>query len=129
MAQGDAEALHSRPYKYPVKVFESSTLYEIGDKEVKIIDGNLNVTAIEVDDIVTCYTKSSTALADIFEKVNAAGIPVITVGDALSPRNLHAAVKEGASFSLKLDPDYCVKNPNEALLDDLPIDVREQLGL
>jgi len=128
MAQGDAEALHSRPYKYPVKVFESSTLYEIGDKEVKIIDGNLNVTAIEVDDIVTCYTKSSTALADIFEKVNAAGIPVITVGDAISPRNLHAAVKEGASFSLKLDPDYCVKNPNEALLDDLPIDVREQLG-
>jgi thioredoxin reductase len=128
MAQGDAEALHSRPYKYPVKVFESSTLYEIGKKEVKIIDGNLNVTAIEADDIVTCYTKSNTALADIFEKVDAAGIPVITVGDAISPRNLHAAVKEGASFSLALDPDHCIKNPNNALIDDLPIDVKEQLG-
>ncbi len=128
MAQGDAEALHSRPYKYPVKVLESSTLYEIGKKEVKIIDGNLNVTAIEVDDIVTCYTKSNTALADIFEKVDAAGIPVITVGDAISPRNLHAAVKEGASFSLALDPDHCIKNPNNALIDDLPIDVKEQLG-
>ena len=128
MAQGDAEALHSRPYKYPVKVFESSTLYNIGEKEVKIIDGNLNVTVIEADDIVTCYTKPSTALADVFEKVNAAGIPVITVGDAKSPRNLHAAVKEGVSFSLTLDPDYCVKNPNGALLDDLPIDVKKQLG-
>ena len=53
---------------------------------------------------------------------------MITVGDAKSPRNLHAAVKEGASFSLTLDPDYCVKNPNEALLDDLPIDVKKQLG-
>ena len=128
MAQGDAEALNSRPYKYPVKVFESSTLSNIGKKEVKIIDKNLNITVTEADDIVTCYTKSNTALADVFEKVNAAGIPVITVGDAKSPRNLHAAVKEGALFSISLDPDYCVTNPNGALLDDLPIDVKKQLG-
>ncbi|MBN1298518.1 MAG: FAD-dependent oxidoreductase [Actinobacteria bacterium] len=128
MAQGDAEALHSKPYKYPVKVFESSTLYDIGEKEVKIIDKNLNITTIEADDIVTCYTRSNTELADTFAKVEAAGIPVVTVGDAKSPRNLHAAVKEGASFILYLDPDNCVKNPNGALLDDLPIDVKKQLG-
>jgi NADPH-dependent 2,4-dienoyl-CoA reductase/sulfur reductase-like enzyme len=128
MAQGDAEALHSRPYKYPVKVFESSTLYNIGEKEVQIVDANLNKTTIEADDIVTCYTKSRTAFSDVFEKVEAAGIPVITVGDAKSPRNVHAAVKEGASFSITLDPGYCVKNPNGTLLDELPIDIKEQLG-
>ena len=128
MAQGDAEALSSRPYKYPVKVFESSTISSIGEKDVKIIDKNLNITVVKADDIVTCYTKSNTALDDIFEKVEAAGIPVITVGDAKSPRNLHAAVKEGATFGVTLDPDYCVKNPNGALLDNLPIDVKEQLG-
>jgi hypothetical protein len=128
MAQGDAEALHSRPYKYPVKVFESSRLSNIGEKEVKIIDNNLNITVTEADDIVTCYTKSNSASADLFEKVTAAGIPVVTVGDAKSPRNLHAAVKEGASFSVTLDPDYCVTNPNGELLDDLPIDVKKELG-
>ena len=128
MAQGDAEALHSKPYKFPVKVFESSTLSTIGEKEVKIIDKNLNVTVTEADDIVTCYTKSNSSLTDVFEKVNASGIPVITVGDAKSHRNLHAAVKEGAMFSVTLDPDYCVTNPNGALLDELPIDVKKQLG-
>ena len=128
MAQGDAEALNSRPYKYPVKVFESSTLTGIGEKEVKIIDKNLNITVVEADDIVTCYRKADTALADVFEKVNASGIPVITVGDAKSPRNLHAAVKEGASFSIALNTEYCITNPNGALLDDLPMDVTKQLG-
>ena len=128
MAQGDAEALHSRPYKYPVKVFESSTLYDIGEKEVKIIDNSLSITTVEADDIVTCYTKSNAELADVYEKLEAVGIPVVTVGDAKSPRNLQAAVKEGALFILQLDPDNVVKNPNGALIDDLPIDVKEQLG-
>ncbi len=128
MAQGDAEALHSKPYKYPVKVFESATLYDIGQKGVKIIQNNLNITTVEADDIVTCYTKPNTALEDLFEKVEAEGIPVVTVGDAKSPRNLHAAVKEGASFILSLNPDHCVKNPNGALIDDLPMDIKTQLG-
>jgi hypothetical protein len=128
MAQGDAEALHSKPYKYPVKVIENSTLSSIGNKDVKVIDKNLNVTVVEADDIVTCYTKSNTEMASVFEKVEASGISVITVGDAKSPRNLHSAVKEGAMFSITLDPDYCVTNPNGALLDELPIDVKRQLG-
>jgi 2,4-dienoyl-CoA reductase-like NADH-dependent reductase (Old Yellow Enzyme family) len=128
MAQGDAEGLSSKPYKFPVKMFQSATLYNIGDKEVKIIDKNLNITTIAADDIVTCYTKSNTALAGLFEKVEAAGIPVVTVGDAKGVRNLHAAIKEGASFILQLDPDTCVKNPNGALLDEMPMDVKVQLG-
>ncbi len=128
MAQGDAEALNSKPYKFPVKVFQNATLYNIGEKEVKIIDKNLNITAVAADNIVTCYTKPNTELAGIFEKVEAAGIPVVTVGDAKSPRNLHAAIKEGASFILQLDPDSVVKNPNDALIDDLPMDVKGQLG-
>ncbi len=128
MAQGDAEALHSKPYKYPVKVFQGSTLYNIGEKEVQIISNNLNITKVQADDIVTCYTRPNTELAGVFEKVEAAGIPVVTVGDAKSPRNLHAAIKEAASFILQLEPDHVIKNPNGALIDDLPIDVKGQLG-
>ncbi|OQA23280.1 MAG: hypothetical protein BWY60_00035 [Actinobacteria bacterium ADurb.Bin346] len=128
MAQGDAEALHSKPYKFPVKVFQSARLYDIGEKEVKIIDRSLNITTVEADDIVTCYTKPNTEMADVFAKVEAAGIPVVTVGDAKAPRNLHAAIKEAASFILQLDSDNLVKNPNDALMDDLPLDVKGHLG-
>jgi NADPH-dependent glutamate synthase beta subunit-like oxidoreductase len=128
MAQGDAEALHSKPYKYPVKVLQSSTLCDIGKKEVQVIDKGLNITKVEADDIVTCYTRSNTELAEVFSKVEAAGIPVVTVGDAKSPRNVHAAVKEGASFILQLNAENLFKNPNDALVDDLPVDVKIQLG-
>lgn len=128
MAQGDAEALSSRPYKYPVKVLESSTITFIGDKEVTVVDNFMNKTTVEADDIVTCYTRSNTAMDSIFQKVEAEGIPVVTVGDAKSPRNLHAAVKEGATFAITLNPDHCVTNPNGALIDELPMDVKNQLG-
>ncbi|MEI6101337.1 MAG: FAD-dependent oxidoreductase, partial [Eubacteriales bacterium] len=127
MAQGDAEALHSKPYKYPVKLFQSARLYDIGEKEVKIIDKNMVITTIEADDVVTCYTQPNVELAGIFEKLEAKGIPVETIGDAKSPRNLHAAVKEGAQFIIRLDPDNLIKNANDALLIDLPLDVKKQL--
>ena len=129
MAQGDAEALSSKPYKFPVKVFQSATLYNIGEKEVKIIDKGMNITTIEADDIVTCYIKPNAELESVFGKLEEAGIPVVTIGDAKSPRNLHAAVKEGAQFILYLNPDILIKNPNDALIDDLPLDVRGELGL
>ncbi len=127
MAQGDAEALESKPYKFPVKVFQSSTLYNIGEKEVKIIDGQMNITTIPADDVVTCYTRPNQEMEDIFEALDKEGIPVVTIGDAKSPRNLHAAIKEGASFVLQLESEHCVLNPNGALIDELPMDVKEQL--
>jgi hypothetical protein len=128
MAQGDAEALSSKPYKYPVKVFQSARLYNIGEKEVKIIDNAMNITTIPADDIVTCNIKPNVEMAELYEKLEKAGVPVVTVGDAKSPRNLHAAIKEGASFILHLNPEHYIKNPNGALMDDLPLDVKGALG-
>jgi 2,4-dienoyl-CoA reductase-like NADH-dependent reductase (Old Yellow Enzyme family) len=128
MEQGDAEALHSKPFKYPVKLMESSTIYYIGEKEAQIIDGSLKKTTLEVDDIVTCNTRPNDEMAKVFKEVEAAGIPVVTAGDAKKPRNLYAAVKEGASFILYLDPDNAVTNSNGALLDDLPLDTKRHLG-
>jgi thioredoxin reductase len=128
MAQGDAEALESKPYKFPVKVFQNATLYSIGDKEVKIIENGMKITTIPADDIVTCYTKPNTEMAELFGKLEAAGVPVVTVGDAKSVRNLHAAVKEGAQFIIRLNPEHYIKNPNDALIDDLPLDVKGALG-
>jgi 2,4-dienoyl-CoA reductase-like NADH-dependent reductase (Old Yellow Enzyme family)/thioredoxin reductase len=127
MAQGDAEALESKPWKYPVKIFQNATLYNIDDKEVKIIENGMKITTIETDDIVTCYTAPNTEMCDLFEKAEAAGVPVVTVGDAKGVANLHNAVKTGANFILQLAPESLRKNPNGAMLDNMPLDVLKQL--
>ena len=122
-AQGDAEALESKPYKYPVKVLENSTIYSVEEGKVVVMDKNFNRTELAIDDVVTCHTRSNTAL---FEELCAAGVPVINAGDSKSPRNLHAAVFEGASFGLKLE-EKLLMNSNHSVMDNLPIDVFGQL--
>ena len=127
MAGGDAEALDSKPYKYPVKVFQNATIYNIGDKEVKIIENGMKITTIEADDVVTCHTTPNTEMHELLSQLQEAGVTVVTIGDAKKVANLHYAVKSGANCILQLDPN-CVKlNPNGALLSDLPIDVQQQL--
>ncbi len=122
-AQTDAEALESKPYKYPVKVIENSTVYSIEEGKVVVMDKNFNRTELEIDDVVTCHTRSNTAL---FDELCAAGVPVINAGDSKSPRNLHAAVFEGALFGLKLE-EKLLMNSNHSVIDNLPIDVFGQL--
>ena len=122
-AQTDAEALHSVPFKYPVKVYENSTVYSIEEGKVVLMDKNFQRTELAIDDVVTCNTRSNTAL---FDELMAAGVPVVNAGDSKAPRNLHAAVMEGATFGLKLE-ESVLMNPNHSVVDDLPADVRGQL--
>ncbi len=122
-AQTDAEALHSEPFKYPVKVYENSTVYSIEEGKVVLMDKNFQRTELAIDDVITCNTRSNTAL---FDELMAAGVPVVNAGDSKAPRNLHAAVMEGATFGLKLE-ESVLMNPNHSVVDDLPADVRGQL--
>lgn len=122
-AQTDAEALESKPYKYPVKVIENSTIYSIEEGKVVVMDKNFKRTELAIDDVVTCHTRSNSAL---FDELRAAGVPVINAGDSKSPRNLHAAVMEGATFGLKLE-ETVMMNPNHSVINDLPADVRGML--
>lgn len=122
-AQTDAEALHSVPFKYPVKVYENSTVYSIEEGKVVLMDKNFQRTELAIDDVITCNTRSNTAL---FDELMAAGVPVVNAGDSKAPRNLHAAVMEGATFGLKLE-ESVLMNPNHSVVDDLPADVRGQL--
>ena len=122
-AQTDAEALHSEPFKHPVKVYENSTVYSVEEGKVVLMDKNFRHTELAIDDVITCNTRSNTAL---FDELWAAGVPVVNAGDSKSPRNLHAAVMEGATFGLKLE-ESVLMNPNHSVVDDLPADVRGQL--
>jgi hypothetical protein len=121
--QEEAEALASKPYKYPVTVHQGSMIDEIREKEVVLVDRDFRRTVLSYDSIVSCWTRPNIGL---LHELEAAGVPVVNVGDSVSPRNLHAAVREGATAGLTLE-EQVLFNPNGALIDQLPIDVRAQL--
>jgi len=123
-AQGDAEVLHSRPYRHPVTVLTSTTVAEIHDGEVVLRDADFGRRALAVDDVVSCHVRPETAL---FTELRAAGVHVLSAGDSVRPRNLYHAVKEGSAFGLAVD-EHLLFNPNGAIIDDLPLDVRAQLS-
>jgi thioredoxin reductase len=122
-AQGDAEVLESRPYKFPVTVLTQTTIREIRDGEVVLQDKDFNRTTLAVDSIVGCHTRPR---LELFEELRAAGLHVINVGDSVRPRNLYFAVKEGAGIGLAVD-EHLLFNPNHAVVNDLPLDVFGQL--
>ena len=121
--QQEAEALHDKPYKFPVTVRSGCLIDEIKDKEVVLVDRDFQKSVVAYDSIVTCWTRPNTELLD---QLKAAGIPVVNVGDSVSPRNLHAAVREGAAAGLALDGNTLF-NPNDALMNEVPLDVMGQL--
>jgi NADPH-dependent 2,4-dienoyl-CoA reductase/sulfur reductase-like enzyme len=122
-AQGDAEVLHSKPYKFPVTVITDTTVHEIRDGEVVLQDKDFGRSTLAVDDIVTCQVRPEIALVD---ELRAVGAVVLNVGDSVRPRNLYHAVKEGSAFGLAVD-EHLLFNPNGAILNELPIDVLGQL--
>ncbi len=121
--QTDAEALTSKPFKHPVTVIESATLDEIREGEVTVIDRNFQRVTVPCDHVVSCWTRPNT---ELLGALTAAGLPVVNVGDAVQPRNLHAAVREGALAGMAVE-EHALFNPNHALMDGAPIDVVGQL--
>ncbi|MEW5814986.1 MAG: hypothetical protein AB1798_06260 [Spirochaetota bacterium] len=75
--QTDAEALSSKPFKYPVTVYESCLINEIKEGEVIILDRNFQRMTIKCDHVVTCWTKPNTEFLDRMIK---AGLPVVNIG-------------------------------------------------
>jgi len=120
--QTDAEALTSKPYKFPVKIFNEFTIDEITEHELILLDKNFKKITIPYDHIVTCWTRPN---IDLYEKIKAAAIPVVNVGDSVEPRNLHAAIKEGTIIGLNIEKNILL-NPNGTPVNGLPIDVEGQ---
>ncbi len=119
----EAEALNSKPFKHAVTVIENTRIIEIGDGQVVTLNNQLERNTIICDEVVTCWTAPN---VDMLEPMKQAGIDVINVGDSVSPRNLHAAVREGATAGLVLD-EHVFINPNNVCVDKIPIDVAGQL--
>ncbi len=119
----EAEALTPKPYKHAVTVLEATTVIHIGDGKVTVQDKEFNQKELEIDTVVTCHVKPNLAL---LEQAAASGLQMVNIGDSVHPRNLHAAVNEGAVFGKNVEGD-ALTNPNNAPINELPIDVLEQL--
>lgn len=117
--QQEAEALQPKPYKHPVNIIEGSTVLSTVKGKVIIQDSTFNKTTLSIDTIVTCHTKPNN---EFFEEMKAAGLKVANVGDSVSPRNLYAAVKEGAIFAKNLE-GHALFNSNGAPMNEIPLDV------
>lgn len=121
--QTDAEALHSKPFKHPVKTLENARVLEIQGGDVTIQFSDFSTTIVKADNVITCHTRPN---SEFFEQVKEAGLPVVNVGDSKKPRNLGAAVSEGAAMGLSFE-DHLIMNPNGAVINHIPLDVLGQL--
>lgn len=120
--QTDAEALTSKPYKYPVKIYNQFTIDEITDNELILMNKDFQKMSLPYDHIISCWTRPN---IELYEKIKAAAIPVVNIGDSVEPRNLHAAVKEGTIIGLNIEKNILL-NPNQKPVSDLPLDVAGQ---
>jgi hypothetical protein len=107
-----------------VKVLENTRVLSIDGGRVTIEDRNFGRAVIEADNVVNCHTQANPFPLKELEE---AGVPVVSAGDALRPRNLRAAVHEGAAFGLSLE-NYLLVNPNGRPVNDLPLDVLGMLS-
>ncbi len=123
--QQEAEALSPKPYKHPVKVIENTAVIEVGEGYAILQDKAFNLTRLEVDNVVTCFTKPNT---DFLNEMRSAGIPVANAGDADKVRNLHHAVLSGATFGRDVDQGALI-NANQSPVNDLPLELLRQFEL
>jgi len=119
-AGGNGQGLEGTPFKKPVTILTGTTIVEIKDSEVIVMDGKFNTRVIPCDTVVFAKTESDDTL---FRKLLEAGFPVANIGDSKLVRNLRGAVMDGAETALILDEGLFV-NSNGMLCNDLPVDVR-----
>lgn len=119
--QTDAEALDSKPYKYPVTIMENSRIREITEKGAVVENKDFGTQLVECDDVITCHIRSNNAF---YKKMQEAEITAFNIGDSNLPGNLSHAVREGAEFVLNLD-EALIINGNGAVVNHIPLEIQK----
>ncbi len=117
-------AVKSKPFSHKVELLEGRELVAIHEGFVELIDRNLKRSTLEADTIVCCNLEPDKTLAAGLE---ASGIAYVTVGDVVTPRNLHAAVHEGYAAGMSIERGN-IKGPNHAWVDRLPPEIQTQIS-
>ena len=108
---------------FSVFIVKSSTIFEVKEGVVIIQDNQFEKKSILADTVISCKLKSNRSL---YNELIKADVNVFNVGDSLEVRELHPAVREGAAFGLNLDENMML-NSNNAVMNNVPIDVLQQL--
>ena len=116
---GNGQCLEGKPISIPVKVKTRTTVSEIGDEYVVLMDDKFNKETIKVDNVVLSKVESNT---DLYDQLLAAGKKVAKMGDARIVKNVHNAVRDGANLAFIIDDDIFM-NSNNMLTAGLPVDV------
>ncbi len=117
--QQEAEALEPKPYKYPVTLLERATVESFDGETAIVMNSDFVRTSLPCGAVVNCHVAPVNGLAT---ELATAGIPYALAGDAKTPRNLGAAVFEGAETALLCTET--LRNPNGAPVGDLPLELR-----
>ncbi len=116
-AGGNGQGLEGQPIKIPVVVKTGTTVTEIRDGEVVLMDDKFNKEVIQVDDVILAKQQPNTTL---YQTLLDAGLKVALMGDAKKVSNVRGAVTDGAMLGLMLDGDVCI-NANGVLSKRLPL--------
>ena len=122
-AGGNGQALEGNPIKIPVQIKLNTSLYEIKDGEVTLINNRFEKETIKVDTVILGKTEPD---SELYDSLIAAGLKVANIGDSKMVRNVRGAMTDGAEAALILDDDIFM-NANNMLSCALPTDVKRQM--
>ncbi len=118
-AGGNGGGLEGQPIKIPVDIRTKTTIVEIKDGSVILMDSKFNKTEVTCDTVIIGMTQPNTKL---FDELAASGLKVANIGDSRIVRNVRGAMTDGANVAYMLD-DGLFMNANNTLSNNLPKDV------
>lgn len=122
-AGGNGQGLEGTPIKIPVVIKLKTTVVEIKDGEVVLMNDKFEKETIKVDTVILAKTEQNN---DLYEGLAAGGLKVANIGDSRLIRNVRGAMTDGAEAGLLIDDDIFM-NANNVLSSALPVDVKIQM--
>ena len=116
----NGRALPGVPYKHKVDILTNTTILEIRDGEVEVIDKDLKRRTIPCDTVIYANCVSNTRL---YDQLKEAGLNVVNMGDSKRISNVRGAMTDGANAGLMIDEGMFM-NPNGVMTGPLPLDRR-----
>jgi hypothetical protein len=120
---GNGQALKGNPIKIPVQIKISTTVYEIKDGEVVLMNTNYEKEVVKVDTVIIGKTEPNT---ELYDSLITTGLKVANIGDSKFVRNVRGAMTDGAEAGLIIDDDIFM-NANNVLSNALPKDVKKMM--
>jgi NADPH-dependent 2,4-dienoyl-CoA reductase/sulfur reductase-like enzyme len=122
-AGSNGQGLEGTPVKIPVVIHTKTTIMEIKDGSVLLMNDCFGKKTVNADTVVLAKTVPDDAL---FNSLRDEGLKVQNMGDSRIVKNVRNAMTDGAEAGLMLDEGIFM-NANGVLSYGLPLDVEKQM--